>query len=225
MRITLFNGSPRRKASNSKLLMDQFLEGYNAVRDDDIDIYYLADIHKRETHKEAYSHSDIVLLIFPLYTDSMPGIVKYFLEQIYLLPLNPERKVGFIVQSGFPEAKHSVFLERYLEKFIRRTGSQYIGTIIKGGVEGIQVRSARMNRKLFHCFFLLGKYFGEYEHFDQKIVRQMRTPYQFKGFILVVLKLMVITGLMNIYWNRKLKEHHAYQNRFAKPYSAKDFIP
>lgn len=225
MRITLFNGSPRRKASNSKLLMDQFLKGYHAVKEDGIDVYYLADIQKSETHKEAYSKSDIVLIIFPLYTDSMPGIVKYFIEQIYLLPFNPERKVGFIVQSDFPEAKHPVFVEQYLERLIHRTHNRFLGTIIKEGVEGIQVRSARKNRKLFHQFFLSGKYFGENGQFDQNMARQMAAPYQFNKFILLVLKLMSLTGLMNIYWNRKLMEHNAYQKRFAKPYFAKDFIP
>jgi len=53
----------------------------------------------------------------------MPGIVKVFIES--LEPLcsregNPD--VGFIVQSGFPEAIHSRYVEKYLEKPSLRLG-------------------------------------------------------------------------------------------------------
>ena len=70
-----------------------------------------------------FQEAEQVLLAFPLYTDCMPGIVKVFIES--LEPLcsregNPD--VGFIVQSGFPEAIHSRYVEKYLEKPSLRLG-------------------------------------------------------------------------------------------------------
>jgi len=218
MEITIFNGSPRRKASNSKLLIDQFQEGIQSVAQPKIAVHYLADIKKSDIHRQAFQHSSLVLIIFPLYTDSMPGIVKQFFESIHTLPPKPERKLGFIVQSGFPEAKHSVFVERYLEKFTRRLGSKYIGTVIRGGVEGIQVRSASMNRKLFSKFFKLGAYFARHQQFEPQITKNLRKPYQLPWFALAVIRLLLWTGIMNQYWNKKLKEHQAYEKRFAQPF-------
>ena len=224
MKVTIFNGSPRRKASNSKLLIDQFQEGMQSVAEPTISVHYLADIKKNDVHQQAFKDASLVLIIFPLYTDSMPGVVKYFFETIHTLPINARRKIGFIVQSGFPEAKHSVFVERYLEKFTRRLGCTYIGTVIKGGIEGIQDRSASMNRKLYSKFFHLGLYFANYQELEPKITKKLRNPYQLPRFALGIVRLLLWTGIMNKYWNKKLKEHQAYEKRFAQPFSIDEIL-
>ena len=50
-----------------------------------------------------------------------------------------KKSLVFIVQSGFPEAIHSVCIEKYLKKFTSKLNCTYLGTVIKGGVEEIQV--------------------------------------------------------------------------------------
>ena len=70
-----------------------------------------------------FGAADAVLLGMPLYTDAMPGLVMAFIEALAprVGAVNPP--LGFLVQSGFPEALHSRPLERYLEKLARRLGS------------------------------------------------------------------------------------------------------
>ena len=82
MQYVVFNGSPRRKASNSRVLMEQFLRGFTEVRSETWETHYLADVDRKKEHISAFSNARHVLVIFPLYTDSMPGIVKYFFESL-----------------------------------------------------------------------------------------------------------------------------------------------
>lgn len=220
MNLIIFNGSPRRKKSNSKILMDQFLSGFNQVHHRDVPIYYLASTKKIQEFVAAFSKADTIILICPLYTDCMPGIVKYFLESIYELKGLGSKEIGFIVQSGFPEAHHSVYLERYLRKWTARMQYHYLGTVIRGGVEGIQIQPPSWTRKLFKAFFNLGTQFAITGAFDPAIVEALKHPYTLSAGRRFLYRLMAFAGLTNYYWNMKLKEHHAYEKRFDRPYSA-----
>ena len=77
----------------------------------------------------------------------MPAIVKQFIEALEPLK-NRENNppMGFIVQSGFPEALHSRYVEHYLQKLAARLNAPYLGTIVKGGGEGIRM----MQTKYWH---------------------------------------------------------------------------
>ena len=131
MKLTIFNGSPRGMKSNTKILMEHFINGLNTIKKDrDINIYYLKEIKNNDLFVKEFENSEYIIIAFPLYTDSMPGIVKYFIDK--LIDVNPGKtncKIGFVVQSGFPETAHSRYVERYLEKFSVRIGAEYLGTI------------------------------------------------------------------------------------------------
>jgi hypothetical protein len=149
----------------------------------------------------------------------MPGIVKEFFEDLINIENKAEKSIGFIVQSGFPESIHSEALERYLEKLTKRLGHVYLGTVIKGGVEGIKIMPLGMTKKLFSQFEQLGRYFGEFQCFDPQIMKQLRNPYKLSPFRITVINLMSKTGLTNFYWDMNLKKNNAYEHRFDKPFS------
>ena len=220
MKLTIYNGSPRRKKSNSLLLINHFLEGYNSVKPQEVPVYHLAGKRDKQEQLQAFKEAETVIIIFPLYTDCMPGIVKEFIEEIAAQEYTGNKKIGFIVQSGFPEAIHSVYVERYLEKLSRRLKFEYLGTIIKGGVEGIQVMPEGMTKKLFTNFNKLGKYFAETGSFSSEIKQSLRKPYKMSKSRLFAFKALQKTGLTNFYWNGKLKEHNAFDKRFAAPYAS-----
>lgn len=218
MKLVVFNGSPRRKASNSKILMDRFLSGFSSATDDAYEVHYLMDVRKNQEHLQAFDHADYILIIFPLYTDSMPGIVKYFFETLATRTFDKGKKLGFIVQSGFPEAKHSVYVARYLERFALIIHCRYLGTVIIGGVEGIQVKPAFMTKKLYSRFRRLGCIFAANNTFDPKIMAKLRKPNQFHPVSRWMFSVAQSFGLPDYYWNMKLKEHQAYSKRFDQPY-------
>ena len=217
MQLAIFNGSPRKTKSNSTILVQHFLKGYNNDNNTLVNIHYLADIQNNPEHIEKFLEADTIIIIFPLYTDAMPGQVKYFLESIENLD-SSGKNIGFIVQSGFPEAYQSSFIEKYLQKISKTMGWNYLGTIIKGGVEGIQIMPLSMTKKLFLNFEKLGCYFALTGKFDLAINKKLREPYRMNFFRLLFFRLGIKTGLANFYWNKKLKENNAYDLRFAQPY-------
>ncbi|MGM0667651.1 MAG: flavodoxin family protein [Bacteroidota bacterium] len=219
MKLVIINGSPRNKKSNSKLLIDEFLKGFYKVDSEVADIYFLANVRQRDEAVQAFRENEIILIIFPLYIDSMPGMVKEFFEKIYAEPLENKKTIGFIVQSGFPEAKHSIFVERYLKRFAeKRLKSDYLGTIIKGGVEGIQIMPPRMNAKLFKSFRDLGEHFARTGEFSEEIKQKLGKPFTLSKRRLIFFRLISLTGLNNFYWNSRLKKYDAYERRYDKPF-------
>ncbi|MEA3450922.1 MAG: NAD(P)H-dependent oxidoreductase [Bacteroidota bacterium] len=217
MKLTIFNGSPRNKQSNSKLLIDNFLIGYDKISEKKADVHFIASSKNKEEQLKAFQNAEIVIIIFPLYTDSMPGIVKEFFEQIYSLEPSTFKKIGFIVQSGFPEAIHSTYVEKYLKKFTSRLKCEYLGTIIKGGVEGIKIMPPIMTKKLFNNFQLLGEYFAKNEAFSEKIKTKLAKPLTMSTFRRVSFSFFSFLGFTNFYWNSNLKKNKAYKKRFDKP--------
>jgi multimeric flavodoxin WrbA len=217
MQLAIFNGSPRKTKSNSTILIQKFLKGYYNYDHTDFNIHYLADTQKNQEHIEKFIEADTIIIIFPLYTDAMPGQVKYFLESIEHLD-SSGKSVGFIVQSGFPESYHSTFIEKYLMKLSKTMGWNYLETIIKGSVEGIQIMPPSMTKKLFSNFEKLGQNFAATGNFDPAINKKLRTPFKMSFLRLFILRMMIILGLSNFYWNMKLKENNAFEKRFAQPY-------
>ena len=220
MKLTVFNGSPRGKGSNTKILLEHFINGFMTTDGNTYELAYLIRVKDRDNFIKLFQEAEQVLLAFPLYTDCMPAIVKTFIES--LEPLcgkegNPD--IGFIVQGGFPEAIHSRYVERYLEKLASRLGCRYKGTVIRGGVEGMRIQPAFMTRKLLKSFYELGKTFGETGKFDEQIMLKLAKPERYSKFVLLAYKLLDKIGLTKFYWNKMLKENNAYEKRFAKPYA------
>jgi NAD(P)H-dependent FMN reductase len=216
MRIAIINGSPRGMKSNRRLMTDQFLEGFREGNPAAAyEMYYLVNRHQIQDAIDCCLQSDVVLIAFPLYTDAMPGIVKMFFEKV---PLLPGKKIAFFVQSGFPEAIHCFYLEKYLEKFAHRLGAEYLGTVTKGNVEGIQERPAWMNKGLFSSFRSLGLHFAQTGELDKKIVSKLKKPFKFPAASQVFFRLISLTGIFNSGWNHLLKANHAYEVRHARPY-------
>jgi hypothetical protein len=221
MRLTVFNGSPRGKGGSTEILLEHFISGFMTTEGNTYELAYLNRVKDRENYIKLFQEAEQVLLAFPLYTDAMPAMVKTFIES--LEPLcgrqgNPD--IGFIVQSGFPEAIHSRYVERYLEKLALRLGCRYIGTIIKGGCEGVWRRPAKKTKKLFGSFYQLGQVYGETGQFDERLIHKLAQPESFPKLIVPLLNLLLTKiGLANSYWNPMLKKNNAFEKRFAKPYA------
>jgi NAD(P)H-dependent FMN reductase len=229
MKLTIFNGSPRGKGSNTKILLDHFTKGFEETSHvneagenipNKIEIAYLIKVDDMEEYTELFQDAERVIIAFPLYADAMPGIVKQFIENLEpLCGMKNNPDIGFVVQSGFPEPIHSRFVEKYLEKLARRLNCKYLGTIIKGGVEGIKSQPPKMNEKLFDAFYRLGLHFGKTGGFDQEIIHSLTPTERFSGAIRFGFTILNKLGFFDSFWNKQLKQNNAYEKRFAQPYS------
>lgn len=222
MKLVIYNGSPRGRASNSRILIDQFLQGYHSECTDSVIIHYLTQRKNKTEWLEDYNEADIVLIIFPLYTDCMPGLTMEFFEHLVSVkdkkPSNKRKRIGFIVQSGFPEGIHCEAVTHYLIRFTERLNGHYLGTVTKGAVEGIQYMTEPMTRKLFGNFEHLGRCFALNNRFDSVIVQKLRSPYQIPLFFRLLMRFVSLFGLTDYFWNKKLKENGAFEHRFSKPF-------
>jgi multimeric flavodoxin WrbA len=224
-RLTIFNGSPRGRKGNTPLLMEHFLKGFTSLEGHSGEIYHLNHLRDAASFSQAFGEAECAWLGFPLYTDAMPGIVKAFIESLASFqgrratsdghPSNPP--LGFLVQSGFPEAAHSRFVERYLEKLAGRLGSPYLGTIVKGGAEGTRIMPENMTHNLFATLEQLGRIFGETGQLDPNLLSSLAKPERYPTYMAPVFKLFVKLPVSQFYWNGQLKKNGAYERRFDRP--------
>jgi hypothetical protein len=184
-----------------------------------VSAHYLNRVRDTERYVRAFAKAEPVLLAFPLYTDAMPAQVKVFIEA--LEPLcsrsdNPD--IGFLVQSGFPEAVHSRYVQRYLNKLAARLGCRYVGTIVKGGGEGARGMPDQY-RKPFEILYQLGKAFGERGQFDEALLQELAKPERFPRILGPFFRVFLKTKMATSYFDDQLKENGAYEQRFARPYA------
>jgi multimeric flavodoxin WrbA len=218
-RLTLFNGSPRGKRGNTPLLLEQFARGFESNPGKSSQVFHLNRIRDREMHRAAFEEAECVILGFPLYVDSMPGQVKAFIESLepYLGRAgNPP--LGFLVQSGFPEALHSRHVERYLEKLADRLGSPYLGTMLRGGVEGIQIQPEKMKAGLYQTILQLGHGFGQHGRLDAALLRKLAGIEKFPAYLGPLFALLSRTPWLSFYWDQQMKQNGVFERRFAQPY-------
>ncbi len=214
--LILFNGSPRGSSgSNTLLMLEELSKGFAGPTE----IYHLQQVKNTPKHVQAFSEADCVWIGFPLYTDGMPGIVKHFIEALEpLLELAANPPVGFLVQSGFPEACHSRYVERYLQRLAARLGSPYLGTIVKGNAEGLHVMPPKANRKLFARLQALGASLSNEGHLDENILRQIANPEHIPVALVPVVSLGLRFSVAGFYFNSQMKENGVFERRFEQPF-------
>jgi hypothetical protein len=221
--LLLLNGSPRGERSNSMKMLSRIGEGWLRGGGKTPEILHLARRPGFDRAVEAFSQADVVLLGMPLYTDSMPALVKAYIEA--LAPRAAAAQSGganptlaFLVQSGFPEARHSRPLERYLEKLARRLASPYAGTIVRGLGEALQSMPDQASKKLWVRLETLGEQLARDGRFGEVELRQVVGVERFSAFTAALLSLAVKLPALQSGWNRKLRRNGAWERRFDAPY-------
>ena len=142
-RALLLNGSPRRHKSNSNSIGTYLGEKLNeqSIENKIISLYSsLRSEDKMETLFESIESADLIVLIFPLYVDSLPAPVIEVLERIAALRkgggIRPQ-KFASIVNCGFPEFDHNATALGICETFARQSGFVWVGSLALGGGEVI----------------------------------------------------------------------------------------
>lgn len=213
MRFLICNGSPHgEKGATAGYIkaLETGIRGAGA----DVENVLLVKVREHAQFAEQAAAADLVIVAFPLYTDAMPGITMAFFEALepYIGRMSKVR-IGFIVQSGFPEKSHSKPVEKYLERLVSILGAQYTGTAIFGS-------GMMMNRKREKLVSKLGASLVSEEHFDAALLRRT-TPMDRLGlFARVIVRLLAHTPLLNSFWDKDLKANGAYEKRFDRPYAA-----
>lgn len=213
----IYNGSPRGESSNSKLIIQKIIQGMNHQGIEDIAVRNLNSEKNHVLWAQEFGNAENYLFVFPLYVHAMPGVVMKFFE--LLKPVKrKEVHIAFFVQSGFPETSQSYYLRPYLELLTKRLEVSYDGTLIKGGVEGIQMKPEKANKQLFEQMIMIGKTYGEKGIMDPELKKEYEKMEYMPKASQIIFSFFSLIGLTNFYWDYHLKKNGAYKKRFAKPY-------
>ncbi len=219
MKLTIFNGSPRGKKSNSSILASYLYAGFlHASEKNEYELHYLHQTNNSPENAEIFFNSEFTIFILPLYCDSMPFCVKHFIEHIYInRKKNKGKKVGVVIQSGFIESIHSEGLSAYFHELARQLKWDFLGVVIKGGIEGMQVRPNSMTRNVKSKFYDLGLHLGKTYQFDKSIQKALAQPKKLSFIQRFGVKMAGYTGIINFYWNMLLKKNGAKKHKYDQP--------
>lgn len=209
-KLVIYNGSPRRSGSNSTIILEKVAEALG----NRVEIRDLKERDKWEIWADAFKSEKHIMFFMPLYVHAMPSNVMRFIEK-----LKPSQgSISNFIQSGFPESSQSHYLEAYFEQLALRLGRTYIGTAIKGGVEGLQQKSAVAQEKMIEPMVNTIVDLVNEGTFNPINIQQLAMPIRFGKGMIILFKIFSKIGLINFFWDRQLKENKAYKQRFDRPY-------
>lgn len=218
MRLLIINGSPKLGKNNTAILLENFVEGFKETKGNEVDILRMNNEQACKKAISRFESAEMVLIGFPLYSYAMPAGVKSFIEGLEpLLGRCQGKKVGFLVQYGFIEAIHARPLELYLEHISKSLCCEYLGTIIKGGCDGLSKNKNRY-KKFRKGIYEIGKSFGETGKFNKVQIDAYAAPETQKkhNSFLVSIALKIIN---KVFWEKSLKNNGLNcESSFAKPY-------
>ena len=216
MRLTILNGSPRGKKSNSAVLLSHFTRGFLESPGNSMETLHL--INERpgfEKPKDAFFSAERILLAFPLYVDAMPGSVKEFIEKLEPYKgKRPDLRLMYLVQNGFPETCHNRPVQRYLEKLTSRLGCAYGGSIAKGGCEGLDVQPSFLVEKVFDLFYQIGISYGRTGLLDNDLLARLARPEHLSPE-----NIAQVIPMVNVFlWDSLMDKNGAKDRSFDRPY-------
>jgi len=142
-RALLLVGSPRSHKSNSNSIGGYLFEQLRA-QEIETETVYLYTLLRSEERMQALFNAieaaDLIVLVFPLYVDSIPAPVIDVLERIVSNRQGAKTRqqlFASIANCGFPEAHHNTTALRICETFARQAGFEWAGSLALGGGEVI----------------------------------------------------------------------------------------
>lgn len=148
----------------------------------------------------------------------MPADVKEFIELLEpFCGMCSDKKIGFIVQYGFPEDIHARPLEEYLKKLTGTLKGEYLGTIIKGGCDNLAVSSEFKSKEILDGIYEIGEVFGETGKFDKELLERYAKA-KIQNSLTKKSANDVIKFVNQSYWGAQLKKNGVYDQSYARPY-------
>ncbi len=109
-------------------------------------------------------------------------------------------------------------MERYLKKFAGRLKCQYMGTIIKGNCNRIELQPKFITKTIYKNMEKLGSILGKTGKLDNHLINKILIPEELNVATRFILKLVNHTPLGDYYWRKELKKFDTYEYRLARPY-------
>lgn len=126
-KIMILNGSPRAPKSNSRRYAELFARYCQA----ETDYFYISRTNHAELRARMDEYSD-VLLVFPLYADSLPVGLLNFLKSLEANPPTRKPVISVLINCGFLEYQQNDVAIQMIRLFCARNGYP-VGSILRLG--------------------------------------------------------------------------------------------
>ena len=207
-------------------MLDLLAQGWEQAGGGPVQVLHLADPVQFRQGLAAFPKAGTVMLGMPLYTDAMPALVLAWIHALAAalagLPDSTTGTgpvLGFLVQSGFPEALHCRPLERYLCRLAPRLGCACAGVIVRGAGESLRTAPDGGRGQLGAQLAGLGGQLARDGRFRPEALRAFRGLERFPRMTGAVLALVLrLVPAARSHWNRDLRRNGAWDQRFAAPY-------
>ncbi len=156
-KVLLLVGSPKGERSVSNNIASYILDKFNENGVEAEKIFIVKEVRTEKTLNELILQSidaDVLILISPLYVDSIPAINIKVLEEFYKVKndsFSKKQRFMVIFNCGFPEPHHNDLAVDICKKFASDTGLEWMGGITVGmgaSLEGKSLESFRLAKNL-----------------------------------------------------------------------------
>ena len=138
-KVILLVGSPRKERSASEALGLYLCKQLDSHQFFYQKMYLREQVYKKDKKREWIQnilHSDLIILVAPLYVDSLPSFVIKAFEmlhkQVEKKKIGKDIKILAIMNSGFPESSQSQIALDICGHFARQTGMVWLGGLALG---------------------------------------------------------------------------------------------
>jgi len=218
--VLLLVGSPKKTNSSSDslgsyLINKLALEGFSTNK-----INILSSLKTESGIKDlltAVDNSDILVLSFPLYDDSLPaGVIKAFeliAEHRNQRELNKKQKMMVIANCGFPEALHNDVALDICKCFASHTGFIWMGSLALGAGGAIGGRPLEdlggMVRNIVKALDITAVALNNNALVPPEARELMKKPF---------MPSWIYTFFGSLGWKRQAKKFGANRDLYSKPY-------
>ncbi len=156
-KVLLLVGSPKGEMSVSNNITSYILKKFQENGAKAQKIFISKEVRTDDALNKLVSKaldSDILILVSPLYVDSIPSITIKVLEEFYKLKkdsYSKKQRFMAIFNCGFPEPNHNDLAMDICKKFASDSGLEWVGGVTIGmgpSLDGKSLEKSRMARNL-----------------------------------------------------------------------------
>ncbi len=220
MKLTVFDGSPKKSRSNTAMMLDAFAEGFLSSGEHQVTRIKLNALSGKENAACAFEEAEAVMIAYPLYCYAIPGGTMAFIESLeHLTGKCAGKPLFFLVQYGFREAVHARPMEQYHRKLATMLDCRDGGTIIRGGCDGLASGIGGNNVEILAGIRAIGETLGKTGTFEQTQLDAYSAP-EFEQ-PQDAAKMEATLKMVNLhYWAAQLNKNGVTEEEsFARPYA------
>lgn len=219
MNLIIYNCSPRPdKSSTTWLLANAFANGYKDAKKESVQVLSLNKKVNWNILIDTFYKTNNILFAFPIYVECVPGLLMEFLEMIEANKSCNNKKIGFIIHGGFDEAHQLRTTELYCEILAAELNAEYIGTLLKGGLFGLNdFRTKSLREKTVKDFYDMGMIYAKQNCFQKETITKFAAPEKYSKIMAFLINLL--QPLNVIAWNVVGKKMRIGGKIYDKPYN------